>query len=365
MKKYLSLALCMAVGLLAFTSCGDDDNNKKDQPVPMRTVAGVYVLNEGSYPHKVNGSLDYYAFGADNQLTPTRNIFQTVNGRSLGGTPNNAVINRKGEMYIATTDENRVEIVDAKTMKSVAVAKIRQPRELAYDDNAVYVSSYTGRVYKIDEKSHEVVDSSEVVGQRLEGIAVVGGNVYVCNAYNADYTYNKNVVKLNAGLDKVKDIAVLDNPTQLVVSGSDLFLVSTGNYNDVSATVQQINTTTDAVTTIGNATMIAVGGDRLYMVNAPYGSTPTYSYYDLKAKTVSKWIVGSELFNPYAIAVDPWTEKVYVSSQNENPDKPGTPSYTTDGYFAVYKKDGTFLGKHACGVSPGTIVFWSYDEEIK
>lgn len=364
MKKYLSMAACLLMGLSVFTSCSDDDNSDKPHEGLKSVADGVFVLNQGSYFSQINGSLDYYAYGTSS-LTPTRNIFKSANGRSLGGTPNDAVINSKGEMYIASTDENRVEIADAKTLKSVAVAKIVKPRAVAYDADAVYVSSYTGKVYKIDATSHELVDSSAVVGTNLEGIAVANGSVYVCNSWNADYTYNKNVVKLNTSLDKLKDITVVTNPTKLIASGNNIFVVSQGNYNDVKPAVQQLNAATDEVMLIGEATMAAVAGDRLYMVNAPYGVKPTYSYYSLSAHTVTNWITGTEIFSPYAIGVDPITNRVYITSLSQNPDVPGSASYTGDGYLVVYDPTGSFMGKYDCGVCPGTIVFAYHFEEVK
>ena len=142
-------------------------------------------------------------------------------------------------------------------------------------------------------------------------------------------------------------------------------MVSQGNYNDVKPAVQQLNAATDEVMLIGEATMAAVAGDRLYMVNAPYGVKPTYSYYSLSAHTVINWITGTEIFSPYAIGVDPITNRVYITSLSQNPDVPGSASYTGDGYLAVYDPTGSFMGKYDCGVCPGTIVFAYHFEEVK
>lgn len=349
--------MTLLMGALVITSCGEDDNN--DNTSVTKTVAdGVYVVNEGSYYLNINGSIDFLDYATS---SVTRKFFQTANGRSLGSTPNNAVINGEDEMYIATTDENRVEIANAKTLKSVAVVNMRQPRELAYDDNYVYVSSYTGRVYKIDDKSHEVVDSSEVIGANLEGIAVVNGNVYVCNSWNPDYSYNKTVVKLDTELNKKKDITVVTNPTSIVTNGSDIFVVSQGNYKDIAASVQRIDASTDEVTEIGQATMAACTADRLYLVNAPYGAVPTYSYYTMTSKTTQKWMDGTEVFSPFAMGVDPLTDDVFITSLSQDPDT-GYANYSGDGYLVRYKADGTFVGKYVCGVNPGTIVFINHTE---
>ena len=358
MKKYLSMFAFVLTGALMFVSCDDDGDSNEPTICPAVISDGLYVVNEGSFYKKINGSLDYLDYKT---WKATRNIFQSTNGRSLGGTPNNAVINERGEMYIATTDENRVEIVNPKTTKSIAVAKIRQPRELAIDNGCVYVSSYTGKVYKIDSQSYKVVDSSKVVGANLEGIATTNGYVYVCNSHNPDYTYNTNVVKLDKQLDKVKDVKVLVNPTQILALNNELFVISIGNYKDINPTVQQIDIKTDHVSVIGAGTMMAAGTDRLYIINSPWGKPATYNAYDLTNKTMSKWVDGSEILYPYGVGVDPITGDVFVTSQNKDA-VTGRASYVTDGYLARYTRDGNFKGKYPCGVNPGTIVFLNHQE---
>lgn len=356
MKKILSLAACLLMGAALFTACDSDDDNTIIDP-NLHPTAGIYVLSEGSYFYKINGALDYYGYTTDG-LTTDRGVFYKANGRYLGGTPNNALIASDGNMYIVTTEDNRVEIIDPATRLAKDPIKVTQPRELATDGTDVYISSYKGKVYKYNTVSAKLTDSTEVVGTNLEGVAVVGDYVYVCNAWNPDGSFNTNVVKLDKNLNKVKDITVVTNPTQLLTNGTDLFVVSMGNYTTIAAQLQRIDTSTDVVTTIAPATMAAIVSGRLYLVNAPWGGTATYSYYDIQSKTVNTWPTPSEVFLPYAIAVDPNNGNVLITSKSEDPDKPGSPSNTADGYLTMYKSDGTFMGKYDCGLNPGTIVFY-------
>ena len=79
----------------------------------------------------------------------------------------------------------------------------------------MYISTYSGRVIAYNPET-KVAEMSEVIGACLEDIVYLNGYIYVCNTYNADYTYNTNVVKLNASdLRKVKDITVVCNPSQI------------------------------------------------------------------------------------------------------------------------------------------------------
>lgn len=356
MKNYLAISACLLTSMWMLSACDKSDNTDTPPFIKETLPDGLAVLNEGNYAYKINGSLDYLDYQDDNML---RNVFSSVNGRSLGGTPNSAVLSSNGEIFTATTDENRIEIMDAFTMKSTGHIDIRCPRKLTIMEGFVYVSSYTGKVYKIKDDTHSLVDSSEVVGANLEGIAVAKGHVYVCNSTNADYSYNSNVVMLDTELNKLKDINVVTNPTQLVSDGSRVYLVSQGNYYDIKAEVQQIDTKTDAVANIGTATMIALGPNGLYMINAPWGAVPIYSYLDFGTGMTRKFIEGTEIFNPYSIGVDPLTSDVYISSLSEDPETHYS-SYSMDGYLTRYKADGTFVKQYPCGVNPGTILFISH-----
>lgn len=352
MKKLLSFAILL-VGILAFSACSDDDDNSIDYGPKNIAGHGLFVVNEGSYFSQINGSLDWVSLSGD---SVARNVFLQTNAISLGGTPNDAVID-DGRLYIASTDENRVWIVDAYSSKLINFVRVKNPRHLAAADGRVFVSSYTGKVYAIGEKEQALVDSSEVLGQRLEGIAVRNGNIYVCNSCSPDYqTYFTNVVKLDQNLDKQKDITVAANPNEIVSTSDGIYVNSWGNYSSVSSDVQKIDDN-DVVTSLGvQATMIAAGNGGLYMVN-PYGyPSATYTFYNFSTKKTSEFIKGTELFSAYSIAVDPANGDVFIASQKKDAST-GYASYTTDGYLCRYHSDGTFVKQYAIGVSPGTLVF--------
>lgn len=369
MKKYLlSIAVLMAA-TISFTSCDDDDDCPTCPPPATIVQNGVYVINEGSYYSQINGTLDFLGYDvANNTYSMTRNIFEDVNGRSLGSTPNDALIFSDSLLCIAVAGENRVEFVNTTTKKADAAVSIDNPRELAYESgsNYLYVSSYTGKVYKIDMTTRTIAGESAVVGANLEGIAVAGNKLYVCNSCSSDYmTYYKNVVELNANtLAKNQDIEVVDNPVDVINAGDAIFILSMGNYADKPATVQMLKD--GQISTIGNAIMIAYDANlkRLYMVNVIYNEDYTikrrdYMVYDLNTNTTSTFLQEASAFLPYSIAVNPVNGDVFITSITKNPDT-GKADYTADCKLYRYTSAGTLLGTYDCGVNPGTIVCDSY-----
>lgn len=362
MKKYLlSIAVLMAA-TISFTSC-DDDDDSKTCPTPVIPRYGVYVINEGNYSYQINGTLDFLGYDvAKGTYSMTDSIFEKVNGRSLGGTPNDALIVGDSVLCIAVADENRVEFVNTTTKKADAAVSIDNPRELAYESgsNYLYVSSFTGKVYKIDMTTRTIAGESEKVGANLEGIAVAGNKLYVCNSCNPDYTYNKNVVELNANtLAKNQDIEVVDNPVDVINAGNAIFILSMGNYADKPATVQILKD--GQLSTIGNATMMAYDAynDQLYMINAPFGGDKEYKVYNLKNGQTTTFLTNPDIFSPYSLAVNPVNGDVFITSSTKNPDT-GYADYTADCKLYRYTSAGILLGTYDCGVNPGTIVCDSY-----
>ena len=119
MKKYLlSIAVLMAA-TISFTSCDDDDDCTTCTPPVTIVKNGVYVINEGHFNSQISGTLDFLGYDvAKGTYSMTRNIFESVNARSLGGTPNDALIVGDSVLCIAVTDESRIEFVNTITKKA-------------------------------------------------------------------------------------------------------------------------------------------------------------------------------------------------------------------------------------------------------
>lgn len=361
MKKYLSLIACLLLGITLFTACNDDD----DYPnIPQEVLVsdGAFIINEGSYYSHINGTLDFLNYSTG---TVSDNVFEAVNGRSLGGTPNNGII-VDSLLYIACTDENRVEVVSTNTMRSLSSITVESPREMTYDGSYIYVTSYSGRVSAISPSSNTVSATSEVIGDRLEGITALGNYLYVANSCDASYNYKTNVIQVTKGTLRVaSDITVEKNPTQIINDGTYIYVVCQGDYATVQPCVERINLDNMSVEKILDATMIAFNGQTsIYYVNYPYGSTPTYGVYDLSTRQAHQFTFSDQPQFPYAIAVDPISTDVFLTALNPNPDYPQYASYTTNARLIRYDAQMTKKGEYEVGVNPGTIIFTAHTEIV-
>jgi len=355
MKKYFYMFACLFAATTLTTSCLDDnDDDPIIDPVAVVETDGAFILNEGNYYASINGSLDYLDYTTEQVR---RGIFAAANKRSLGNTPNNMLVGNS-VMYIAINGENRIEVVDKSTMMATTSISVPSPREMTTDGVYVYVTSYDGRVRKIDTEYNIVVAQSEVIGDNLEGIAYLGGSLYVCNSCKPGetYTYHNELVKLNAStMGSEGKIIVGLNPTQVLTDGTDLFVLCMGDYATNPAKVQKVSAEGKTATDIASATFMTIAAGKLYLINAPWGSTPTYNVYDIKTGSATTFVRGDEIFSPCAIAVDPIKGDVFITSYTKG--ESDYADYNADGYIVHYDKDGNFVSRNQTGVGPATIVF--------
>ncbi len=356
-KLFLTSVMFSVVGLF----CGCNDDNDGFTPEVIETTTGMFIVNEGNYYSSIDGALSYIDYTTD---IVTVDAFKKANGISLGGTPNDGII-YKDHIYIPATDENLLWVLDAHTLKVTDRITITQPRKIVAGDGFVFVTSYAGKVTSVNVSNGEM-KTSEALGKNpnvttyLEDITYLNGYLYVCNAYNPDYSYNDNVIKMTTDLKKVKDITVVCNPTQIETDGKDVYVQSTGNYADVGTAIQKIDEN-DKVTTLCEGTNFALGNGKMYYYATSYDenwqSVITYNVYDLKTGKTSQFIDGSDIEYPNSMGFDPWTGYVYVSAYHLS--EYGYGDYNSPGYIVRYDAEGKKLKSFDVGVGPKTMIFQS------
>ncbi len=361
MKNYLLSLAVLLSSCLVLTSCLGDSNENTGGKKEITLTTGVFILNEGSYYDKVNGSLSYIGYTSNfNSDQITNGLFYTINNRYLGGTPNDIILaGSEGEVYIACTDENRVEILDS-NLKSIAFVEMKEPRRMAADESYVYVTSYDGTVSAINIKTHKIEKTTEVIGAGLEGIAVRNDLLYVCNSHNrTDYSHLAEVVKVKtSSMEKVGSLKVALNPTKIKLSGNNLYLLSSGNFKDVKAEIQKIDAS-DNVSYLCDGTHFDVVNNNLAVINAPFGQgdeKPAPEYFVLNSKGAKiTFKPGIEILSPCAIAIDPNYGYVYISSYTIS--TYGYAAYSAPGYVCRFDLNNGLAKKFDAGVGPTGFLF--------
>ena len=381
MKKILSLFAIALMGVSLFTACSDDDNNPTDSSVQTDFSNGIFIVNSGNQSKNIDGTLTFIDNNTGNTL---QKCFQTVNGRSLGLTVEDAVT-YGDKMYIVVTQENTVEVVDSKTLKSIKQLKTTdlmgaekgsKPRNIVAYKGKVYVSTYATATTSQEDGSVKgcvaAIDTTDFstttyeVGAYPEGMAVNNGKLYVANSsYGNGKAPSISEIDLASGtVNEIKD-PLITNPVSITAVNGVLYILDSGLYDaSWNQSGQGVRTYSNGkFAKLADATAMAVNADatKIYLINNPYtnpATAITYSVYDTKTGKTSRFIDGSNVYSPTGISVDPKTGHIYIISYNEDPDTKKA-AYSLPGYVNEYDSNGSFIKKYDTGVGPNAIKFTS------
>ena len=376
MRKFLWSMVVMLAGAGTLTSClSDNDDDNTDRTYPVLVSNGAYVVCGGNFRNDIDGSLTYYDYTTK---TASQRAFQAANGRGLGLTANDALVYGT-KMYIVVDGEHTVEVVNAKTLKSIKQIKMTElmgtekgahPRHITCANGMIYVSTYgasksygadwsvptegNGYVAAIDTLNFGLKDTYEV-GSFPEGLAAYGSRLYVCNSdYSACTKASISIIDLEQ--KKVVDTYTNENivnPTKIGVASSGLYVLDMGNYSDKPSAVWYINDYGNCVK-LFDATLVAFCDRFIYAVNAPYGAEKyDYMQYNITTDGTVRFTQDG-VFSPNAIAVDA-NGHVFVASYRKNEDT-GYANYSGNGYVVEYDQTGAKVGEFDCGVGPNAIV---------
>jgi sugar lactone lactonase YvrE len=339
---------------LFVTSCTKDEPTTK---TPVVTSAqSVFVLNQGTMDQD-NSTLTLYSL--TNQ-TATTDWFTTQNNRGLGDTGNDMAF-YGGKIYIVMNVSSDIEVTDltGKSLKRIPLFNgtvARQPREITFYQNKVYVCSFDSTVVRIDTTTL-AVDGITKAGSNPDGICVANGKLYVSNSGGLNYPTYSNLVSVIdiPSFTQTKTITVVTNPFTLK-TGTDgkVYLLSRGNYGSIDGAIQQIDPSTDAVTTTyanSNAIDFALNGTTLYYCDYDYTTkASTVSVTNLTTNTTSDFITdGTTIPLASGIAVDSATGNVYIASSASD--------YVSNGTVYCYSSAGKKLFSFTSGVNPWKMIF--------
>ncbi|HEY4323392.1 MAG TPA: DUF5074 domain-containing protein [Mucilaginibacter sp.] len=351
MKNLKSSLLLATAFTLILASCHKD---KKVTPVTVPVTSGLYVLNQGLF-NSNNSTLTFYDYTAKKA---TSDIFSSANGRGLGDTGNDIEI-YGSKMYIVVNISSTIEVVDAKTAKSIKQIKLfngttaRQPRDIVFYKNNAYVTSYDGAVAVIDTSfltSPQYIN----VGRNPEQLAVANGKLYVANSGGLSYpNYDKTVSVINLATNTVTaTITVGVNPQNVVADANgNVYVLSAGDYGSNPSSLAIIDDNTDVVksqTNFDGSGMI-IQGDNLYFIT----SANKIIVYSATSHTItnSNFISdGTAITTPYALAADGTTGEVFVTDAK---------NYTSNGAVFAFDKTGKNEYSFTAGINPGKIALFN------
>ena len=385
MKKYLLSFAVMAMGATLLTGClGDDSNGNVPTEIPV--TKGVFIINNGNASQDIDGSLTYINYAT---MTPSaqQNVYQMVNGESLGGTPNDVVVYGQ-KVYIAGFDENTIFVLDvrnSKELKKVSTTDLlgegegKGPRRIAAFDGKVYFTAYgdgdKGSVAAIDTTNFALQKKYQV-GSYPEGLAFGIDDMNTMTLYvaNSDWGMgNGSISKIDLASGNVTNTTYekVKNPQEIAVAGDLLYVLDKGHYDEdmkqLDAGVYKISSNNVSLA-VPNATGMAAAGFYIYTFNDPSGGAegPSYSVYDIRSNSIAKLTLTGDsshpIISPAAIAVDSNTGNIFIASLQKDPDT-GSPSEVMPGFVNVYQgfgfnaNPGQFVESFQTGVEPHKIEF--------
>ena len=318
--------------------------------MPTPVTDGLYVLNQGIFNDN-NSTLSFYSY-TSKQVTP--DLFSAVNGRGLGDTGNDVEI-YGSKMYIVVNVSSTIEVVDAKTGKSIKQIKMvngstaREPRDIVFYKNNAYITSYDGTVAVMDTTAL-TVSNYVTVGRSPEQLAVSNGKLYVANSGGLDYPNYDNTVSVIdlSSFTVIKTLTVTVNPQDVAAdSYGNVYVLSGGDYNTVKPSLAIINSATDAINSQADidAGNMSIQGDNIYFITAE-GKVEIYNAKTQAITNPGFVSDGTVITAPYSVTADGTTGEVFVTDAKD---------YSSNGEVFAFDKTGKKEYMFTVGINPGKI----------
>lgn len=375
MKKYLLGLAVLLMGTAVMTSCSDDNDGPETYLQVYST--GAYVVNSGNMYSKIESSLTAIDYASS---TATQNVFKTANGRTLGNTANDGIV-YGNKIYLAVDQSNTIEVIDKKTKQSIKQIKTTEllgnaegahPRHIIADGGKVYFTTYGGYVAAVDTTSFALQKKWQV-GSYPEGLVIGNGNLYVANSNYGAGGGNISCINLSNDNVETKNIEGVNNPTSIYCASNVLYVLDNPVYGpapDYAATgenalravsftegSQKVADGNYAVCVTPGVTtrMDVVPPYYFYVLNAPFGSTPSVSVLVAGSTQVQTMTLSEMPVKPCGIFADPLNGHIFVLSYRLG-DK-GNPDYNGNGYVVEYDRAGQKQHEYETGVGSCAMFF--------
>ena len=354
-RSLLFTMLCSLMLGISFTACSDDDEDKliidpEDYP--------AYILNEGIWgSNNANISRFFPSYkGIDSDY------YQQVNGKLMGDLAN-AMIEEDNNIYVVIGGSKYVARLDLNCVEQARYSFPEgegEPRCIDVEDGYVYVTQHGGQVSKLDAQTLKLVSTFKG-GDNLEGIVEKDGKLYVANAWKGVYDFNKELLVINAEtMTKTGSIDVVLNPVQVQEIDDKIYVISQGNYEDVQAVLQVIDTKAGTSKVIvKDVDKITEGHNGLiYGVRSTYdadwNTINSFFTYNPKKGTISETSFLQDAPSSisstaiYLLEVGGYADFIYI----------GISDYVTNGTIYQFDASGKLLQSFdSGGINPNAMIF--------
>lgn len=373
MKKYLLGLAVLLMGTAVMTSCSDDNDGPETYLQVYRTDA--YVVNSGNMYRKIESSLTAIDYASS---TATQNVFKTANGRTLGNTANDGIV-YGNKIYLAVDQSNTIEVIDKKTKQSIKQIKTTEllgnaegahPRHIIAGGGNVYFTTYGGYVAAVDTTSFAFQKKWQV-GNYPEGLVFGNHTLYVANSNYGAGGGNISCINLSNDNVETKNIEGVNNPTGIYYAAGLLYVLD-NQYYDASYNAYGENALRTVDFAVGKSQKVADGNYAVcvtpgaitrtqvvrpyfYVLNAPFGGTPSVSALAAESTQAQTKTLSEMPVSPCGIFADPLNGHIFVLSYRLG-DK-GNPDYNGNGYVVEYDRAGQKQHEYETGVGSCAMFF--------
>lgn len=366
MKKYLLGLAVLLMGTAVMTSCSDDNDGPETYLQVYST--GAYVVNSGNMYSKIESSLTAIDYASS---TATQNVFKTANGRTLGNTANDGIV-YGNKIYLAVDQSNTIEVIDKKTKQSIKQIKTTEllgnaegahPRHIIAGGGNVYFTTYGGYVAAVDTTSFALQKKWQV-GNYPEGLVFGNHTLYVANSNYGAGGGNISCINLSNDNVETKNIEGVNNPTGIYYAAGLLYVLD-NQYYDASYNAYGENALRAVDFAVGKSQKVADGNYAVcvtpgaitrtqvvrpyfYVLNAPFGGTPSVSALAAGSTQAQTMTLSEMPVSPCGIFADPLNGHIFVLSYRLG-DK-GNPDYNGNGYVVEYDRAGQKQHEYETGV---------------
>ena len=364
--KLVAVALLVCAG---FTACSEDEP-KVIETQFLRFEQGFYVINQGNNG-VLDGTLDFFKTDG----TRFESVFKAVNEKSLGDSPQRAVL-YGSKLYLPVFTENKVWVLDANSARVLAEVNTNQPEAVCGANGYVFVSNNDGYVTRVDTTSFTASEPL-AVGPNPVNMTTYNNKVYVSisdgNNYGNGYANGFKVAEIDAAQFNVtRNITVGMNPGDITSDNEgNIYVVCRGDYGATPSKVWKFNVSNGEAAAMCEGSLIAVNNqqrtsrttgkqDVLYVLNVQtdYSNSNVITsavYNTATGEKVADNFLSAENLpaNPIAIDVCPTDGNLYICSDATT----GADAFTTPGYIKVYNASGAYIKTLTTGVHPFGVVF--------